>query len=118
MKADILVVDDQPGIRLLLTDLLTNEGHRVSTAKTGKEALDLIYSHTFDLIFIDYKLPVMDGFNVLKQLEEKNRNIPAILMSGMVLPGEETMQLKNVVEVVAKPFNVHHLIEIVRTATG
>ncbi|WP_100009867.1 response regulator [Lentibacillus sediminis] len=117
MEADILVVDDQPGIRLLLKDLLTNEGHRVLTAKTGKEALDLIYSHSFDLIFIDYKLPGLDGFNVLKKLEGKNRNIPAILMSGMVLPGEETMQLKNVIAVIAKPFNVYNIVEIVRSAT-
>src|SRR5690625_527709 len=61
MQKEILVVDDQPGIRLLLTDIFENDGYKVNTAETGQEALDKIYKNFFDLIILDYKLPILDG---------------------------------------------------------
>ncbi len=107
MRRKILIVDDEVGIRLLLEDLLESEGYEVVTAQTGKEALNMIELHTFDLIMIDYKLPVMDGIEVVKQLNKENKTISTILMSGLAENiKDETEGLPNLIKVLSKPFNV------------
>ncbi|WP_404455911.1 response regulator [Virgibacillus necropolis] len=114
MRKHILVVDDQPGIRFLLDEVFTNEGYQVTTANTGKEALDHIHTSTFDLIMLDYKLPIMDGIQVLHQMESEKIILPAILMSGLA---EEAMQEAEsctlVKQVMAKPFNIMEVCDIV-----
>ncbi|HLR09222.1 MAG TPA: response regulator [Bacillota bacterium] len=116
MNKEILVVDDQPGIQLLLKDVLINEGYNVTTAKTGQEALDHLYRHPFDLIILDYRLPVIDGAQVLKQLEMDGIHIPSILMSGLIEGLEIDMKsYRFVKEVVAKPFNVLEFCEMVKS---
>lgn len=115
MKKHILVVDDQPGIRFLLEEVFTNEGYQVTTANTGKEALNQVHASTFDLIMMDYKLPIMDGVHVLRQLEENEIIIPVILMSG--LPdeikedGRSSLLLKHILP---KPFNIVEVCNIVK----
>lgn len=107
MKRKILIVDDEIGIRLLLEDLLSSEQYEVQTAETGKEALDLVKIHNFDLLLIDYKLPIMDGIEVIKQIEKENIVLDTIVMSGLVENiQEDTYALKNVKKVLSKPFDV------------
>ncbi|MFZ3578610.1 response regulator [Virgibacillus sp. DJP39] len=114
MKKHILVVDDQPGIRFLLDEVFTNEGYQVSTANTGKEALDNIHTEKFDLVIMDYKLPIMDGLQVVKQLERENLMIPAILMSGLAeILAKEADSCPLVKHVLAKPFNIQEVCNIV-----
>jgi two-component system response regulator (stage 0 sporulation protein F) len=115
MQKKILVVEDQPGIRLLLTDILEGEGYGVTTAATGKEAFNEIGKTTFDLLILDYKLPVLTGVEVLNKLEREHIYIPAILMSGMVeemRPEEKTHSL--IRGVLAKPFDVKAISDMVR----
>ncbi|WP_188456877.1 response regulator [Virgibacillus oceani] len=115
MKKEILVVDDQPGIRLLLHEIFTSEGYKVTTAKTGKEALDKIHNNPFDLIMLDYKLPIIDGSQVLHQMEQEEIAIPAILMSGLA---EDIIREKDkfsiVKEILAKPFNILDVCTLVK----
>ncbi|GAA0436201.1 sporulation initiation phosphotransferase Spo0F [Lentibacillus halophilus] len=107
---DILVVDDQPGVRLLLKEMFTNEGYCVTTAETGKEALDSLYARSFDLLMLDYKLPVVDGVQVLEQLERDRMHIPSIIMSGMIEDIEKVSeQFSMVKEVIGKPFDVENV---------
>jgi len=107
-KKGILVVDDQPGIRLLLTDILENEGYLVKTATNGKEALLILEeSKDLDLIILDYKLPIIDGREVLQTIEEKNIQIPAIIISGLAEDMvEEAENYPFVKLIVQKPFNI------------
>ncbi|MFC2948931.1 response regulator [Virgibacillus sediminis] len=116
MEKEILVVDDQPGIRLLLEDLLTNEGYQVTTGKTGKEAWDLICSHTFALAILDYKLPFLDGAEILEKLKQREEDLPVILISGMteMLP-QEVIRQHHVKAVLGKPFNINDLLGQVQT---
>lgn len=110
MEKEILVVDDQPGIRLLLEDVFTNDGYHVTTAETGKEALDQLKNGTVDLLLVDYHLPIVHGLEILQWLEQKEMKTPTIIMSG--LAEEVTTQSKqfaNVKEVVAKPFNIQDI---------
>lgn len=110
MTKKILVVDDQPGIRLLLQEAFTDGGYDVTTSETGKEALDRMYAESFDLVILDYKLPVMDGSQVLKHLEHNQMFIPAIVMSGLAEDYKEELQQFTVIkEVFAKPFNIQEV---------
>ncbi|RLL42870.1 response regulator [Oceanobacillus piezotolerans] len=111
----ILIVDDQPGIRLLLTDILENEGYLVQTASTGKEAMEELYKQTLDLILLDYRLPVLDGSEVLKKMEEEHMDIPAIVISGMI---ENITSEGNIYShtkaVIGKPFDVLELSGLIK----
>ncbi len=119
MKKEILVVDDQPGIRLLLQEIFTNEGYHVTLANTGKEALDILYKNSFDLLMLDYKLPVVDGVQVIKQLELNKVEIPVILMSGLTEEVvEESQKYKLVKKVLAKPFNVQDVSDFTKSLIG
>ena len=115
MEEEILVVDDQPGIRLLLTDILTNAGYVITTASTGKEALDQLQEKRFALIMLDYKLPIIDGMQVIQKIEKQNIRIPAIVMSGLAEKIET--DIKNyplVKELLAKPFNIQEIPEMIK----
>ncbi|RKQ31554.1 response regulator [Oceanobacillus halophilus] len=115
VKRQILIVDDQVGIRLLLTDVLENEGYQVEEATTGKQALEKLHKANFDLIILDYKIPVMDGAQVLREMEEENVEVPAILMSGLAENlGAEVSKFKLVKKMIAKPFNINEFVEEVR----
>ncbi|APC50327.1 response regulator [Virgibacillus halodenitrificans] len=114
MARRILIVDDQPGIRMLLTDVLTDQGYEVITAQTGTEALEKISMENLNLIILDYQLPLLSGKEVLHKLEEEQYEIPAILMSGLV----ENIKRKEIKyqylkEVLGKPFSIHKVIELV-----
>ncbi|MFD1036880.1 response regulator [Virgibacillus byunsanensis] len=115
MEKEILVVDDQPGIRLLLQEIFTNEGYKVTTAITGREALDKLYNKPYDLLILDYKLPIMDGGKVLQQLEAANIDIPAILMSGLAEDMIKEYQGSLVKGILAKPFNVQYVCDLVKS---
>lgn len=116
MAKKILVVDDQPGIRMLLTDILENEGYFVVAATTGQQALDEIISKPYDLVILDYKLPVIDGSQVLKEIETRGILLPAILISGLAEDiAKEAESYSFVKKVLAKPFNVKDISKIVKT---
>ncbi|UJL46006.1 response regulator [Virgibacillus sp. NKC19-16] len=119
MQKKILVVDDQAGIRLLLTDLFTSKGYHVTTATTGKEALDIINTNPFHLIIVDYRLPIFNGTEILDQLHQNEREIPAFLMSGFEESiREEAAQYSQVKAVLTKPFDVEEMVELVKSVIG
>jgi len=112
----ILVVDDQPGIRLLLEEMFIQSGYDVLTAKTGREALDKIYAHSFDLVIIDYKLPILDGIEVIKHLEQHNFTIPFIVMSGLTeYLSNKRHKYSFIKKVVPKPFDVQKMSALVQS---
>ena len=115
MEKEILIVDDQPGIRMLLTDILANEGYQVSTAKNGKEALDKIYANKYNLIILDYKLPIIDGVEVLQKMKQNKVEIPTIIISGLVEEVSKESSNNNLIKkVIAKPFNVKDIQQSVK----
>ncbi|GGA64108.1 response regulator [Ornithinibacillus halotolerans] len=115
MNQNILIVDDEIGIRLLLEDLLESEGFSILTAKNGQEALDIISKNAIDLMIIDYKLPKVDGIEVLMQLAHENKQIDTIVMSGLVENiQEEITELANVKKILSKPFDVLEVRDYVK----
>lgn len=111
----ILVVDDQAGIRLLLNDVLANEGYNVTTASTGKEAVEMMEENRFDLVILDYNLPVMNAEKVMEEMEKLKIQIPVILVTGLGKAENELERLKFVQKVMLKPFNIQDIRQEVHT---
>ncbi|HLR81334.1 MAG TPA: response regulator [Bacillota bacterium] len=112
----ILIADDEQGICLLLQELLETNGYETVTVQTGKEALDALKADSYALLIIDYKLPVLDGVEVLEQLnQEGSFTTPVIIMSGLV--EQIDGRIKNmpfVKDVLAKPFNIGDLLSLIQ----
>ena len=118
MTGEILIVDDQPGIRLLLTDILANDGYKVTTASNGKEAIEKLQEEPYALILLDYKLPIIDGVQVLEQIEKENIIIPVIVMSGLTEKIEKEVKKWPFVKMLlAKPFNIQEISTAVQEIT-
>ena len=80
--ANILVVDDEKGIREQLDGILRDEGYAVGTAGSGEEALAAVSRELFDLILLDVWLPGMDGIDTLRQLRGGGHQTPVVALSG------------------------------------
>ncbi len=81
-RAHVLVVDDEPGIRGLLGDILGDEGFSVSTAASGEDALEALAAELFDVVLLDVWLPGMDGIEVLRQMRAGGHRVPVVVISG------------------------------------
>lgn len=84
-RASILVVDDDPVNRSMLTASLQASGHQVTTAEGGSQALDLVRAEGFDVILLDVLMPRMDGYQVLERLKEdpRLRHIPVVMVTAL-----------------------------------
>ena len=110
----VLIVDDQSGIRRLLTEYFKHEGWRPVEATNGQEALDLLPENP-DVILLDIKMPVMDGIDCLTRLRQSHPDLPVIVMTAY---GElEVMQQAEDLGIsakVLKPFDVVALRDMVQ----
>lgn len=78
----ILLVDDDKSVLQLLERLLSNQNFVIKTETKGQRALDLIASDDIDLLIVDYKMPTMDGFTLLKQARSLVPELQTIMLSG------------------------------------
>lgn len=80
----ILVVDDEEDFRNLMTFWLQSKGYSVITSSDGKAAVDLVREKAPDIIFMDLRMPVMDGLEAIKNIREFNKEVPVIIISAYV----------------------------------
>ena len=87
MPEKILVVDDDPDMRDAITIILESRGYQIVTAQDGVEALANLKAEKPDLMMLDLLMPKMDGFAVLKELQDarwsKYREIPILILSSV-----------------------------------
>jgi adenylate cyclase len=81
----VLVVDDDPVNRALLTRFLEQDGYRVDTAADGRQALERLQAEPFDLVLLDVVMPNMDGYEVLTQMQrdEVLRHVPVVMITAL-----------------------------------
>jgi CheY-like chemotaxis protein len=84
-RASVLVVDDDPINRTLLSRDLERQGHSVVTAEDGHRALAALRAESFDLVLLDVLMPELDGYETLSQIErdERLRHVPVIMVSAL-----------------------------------
>ncbi|NQS88939.1 response regulator [Patescibacteria group bacterium] len=101
----ILLVDDHENTRILLTELLTGMGYRISEAKDGKEAMKLVEIGPIDLVMTDLKMPEMDGIELTRAIRRIKPNLPIIVYSAYRFIDTAPVALKaGANEYLAKPF--------------
>lgn|GEM_PF-81335 len=118
-QATILVIDDQPGIRRLLTEVLQDEGYNVITAANGYEGIQVAAEIKPNVILMDMKMPGMDGIETLKELKRQGQGDRVIMMTAygeldMVNEAKEA----GMSEYITKPFDIILLCRIIEDHIG
>jgi two-component system cell cycle response regulator DivK len=86
----ILIVDDEEYNWLLIKDLLEDFQVNVVWARVGQEAIDIVSSGgKIDLILMDMKMPILDGFDTTKEIKKINSDIPVIAQTAFCMPEEK-----------------------------
>lgn len=115
-KPNLLVVDDQKGVRHLLYEAFVHEGYEVRMAENGMAALEMVSRQLPDLILLDMKMPLMGGFETLKELKKNHYEIKVIMMTACddtsVLDEAKSQGVKHYI---VKPFDIIEIRELVKT---
>ncbi|GAF81173.1 unnamed protein product, partial [marine sediment metagenome] len=111
-----LIVDDDPGTCTTLKNILLKKGYRISIAHDGEKALTMAQEKTHDIIFIDLKLPTINGLEVYLKIKEIDPKLVAIMMTGyrqeMTDLVEEALN-NNAYACIYKPLDIEKLLMLV-----
>ncbi len=111
----LLVVEDHPANRIVLTRQLEKIGHRVTLAQNGTEALDQLAKRHFDAVFMDCQMPIMDGYQTTREIRAGKvspevASIPIIAITAHALPHDRARCLEaGMTDYVSKPAQMHDL---------
>jgi CheY-like chemotaxis protein len=116
-RGRILIIDDAPLVRDALREYLATQGYTVETVSNGAEALTTVRGARPDLVLLDFRMPGMDGVEVLRRLHEIVVDLPVIMITADVemAEGRSTRRL-GAFDCVAKPFDLDRLGRVVEAA--
>jgi two-component system alkaline phosphatase synthesis response regulator PhoP len=107
----VLVVEDEPGLRLTLSDRLVSEGYAVQTADDGAVGLERAMREPYDLIVLDVMLPRMNGFDVCRELRQRGVTTPILMLTARGQVVDKVVGLKlGADDYLAKPFETIELM--------
>ncbi len=113
----ILVVDDEQGMRELLTVLLEHQGYRVITASDGEQALELIAHQSPDLVISDVRMPKMDGIGLLTGIRKTDPQLPVIMVTAYASMDSTIQAMRlGAHDYVTKPFRIDEIRLVVEKA--
>lgn len=111
----VLVVDDEPGIRSTVAEMLSLEGYAVDEAANGEEALAVVKRRRPDLVLLDLRMPVLDGWGFVAALRTRGVSVPIVVMTA----ARDTQRWAEQIAArgtLAKPFGYDDLIAAVERA--
>ncbi|HXP63948.1 MAG TPA: response regulator [Steroidobacteraceae bacterium] len=115
LQPHILVIDDDPQIRSLLHEYLSENGLRVSAASTGKQMSQILADEPIDLIILDLRLAGEDGMAIARSLREQSA-IPIVMLTGVRDEADRVMGLElGADDYLTKPFSPRELLARIRT---
>lgn len=107
---DILLVEDNEINQLVAKDILTNLNLNVDIAENGLVAVSMAKNKSYDLIFMDLQMPIMDGFEASRKIREFDLNIPIVALSAAAMENDKKMTLEaGMNEHLSKPINIEEL---------
>lgn len=107
----LLLVEDEPGLVLTLTDRLTREGYSVESSADGESGLERATRESFDLILLDVMLPRLGGFDVLRELRRRGVETPVVMLTARGQVVDKVVGLKlGADDYVTKPFEMAELV--------
>lgn len=114
-KLRVLVVDDEPTLRLGFAYALSNRNTLVETASNGRTALERINAEPFDIMILDLRMPEIDGTSVIEELRATGNRIPVILCSAALSPTVALRAIRDrVVDFLLKPVRPVDLRQAIR----
>jgi len=117
MKIKVLVVDDLRSIRLTLGGILEDEGYNVVLAENGYQAIEAAKQTTFDLIFMDIKMPGINGVQTFREIKKINPEAVVIMMTAYSVEDLVREALgEGAYAVVYKPFDIEKIVSIIESA--
>ncbi len=113
----ILVCDDSPVERMALAHFLRRAGYRVDEVEDGASALEHLKNREVDLVMLDLEMPGLDGFDVLRHLQNNRRGLPVILLTGMTVekiqPQISALPAHALPPMFLKPVDPNSLLDVV-----
>jgi two-component system, OmpR family, response regulator len=107
----ILIVDDEPGVRDLLEDALSNAGYQVQSATNGADGLDQLRRRSADLCIVDINMPTMNGFEFLEKLRAHDTKTPVLMLTARDSDVDVEHGLRvGADDYVRKPFSLEELL--------
>jgi DNA-binding NtrC family response regulator len=117
IKARILVVDDEQRFRESISRVLESEGHIVSTASDGSDALRQLADKEFDVVLLDLKMPGMSGQDVYGEIQWRGYDVETICLTGNTAIEEATRLLQyGIFDYLLKPASVAEILHSVKCA--
>ena len=114
----ILIVDDEKSIRFALKDIIEFEGHEVALAADGKEGLEMALANSYDVIFSDIKMPVMDGVEMLERIVENGIDTAVVMISGHgTIDTAVDCIKKGAFDFIQKPLDLNRILITLKNAT-
>jgi CheY-like chemotaxis protein len=110
----ILVVDDEPMVRFLLTRFLEEEGHTVDEAADGIDALEHLNQRPYDLLITDVHMPRMSGIDLVRSLRRRGNSIPLIVMDSYPDLFVESDVGAEAFALLAKPFDLSEVRRVLQ----
>lgn len=113
--AHILVVDDEPMVGQFFMDGLNKNGYHIMATVSGLEAIDLVATSHFDLIFLDLIMPVLDGCEIFKRIRKVDEHVPIAIITGY----PDSDQMKKILDlgpilVLKKPLHMEDVIKTIQ----
>jgi CheY-like chemotaxis protein len=109
----ILVVDDEPVLADAYKQYFEHFGYKVTVAYDGQTALDLYEMHSMDALITDFRMPRMNGQELLTRIRQRKPTLPAIMVSAF--PGDFRQPEDDRTKVFAKPTRLHTLAKCIKT---
>ena len=114
----ILVVDDEPHIREVLQQLLETDGYETRTAESGFSALSLLRDFSPHIVFLDIRMPEMDGIQCLRHIKETDTMAEVVMISGFATIDMARRSLEiGAFDYIGKPLSFDHIRDVIRRIT-
>jgi two-component system alkaline phosphatase synthesis response regulator PhoP len=111
MSSRILLVEDEPGLVMTLSDMLTLEGHEVEAATDGVAGLEKALSGAFDLVILDVMLPGKNGFDICRDLRQQGKDVAVLMLPAKSSVTDRVVGLRlGADDYLAKPFDPAELL--------
>ena len=113
-KGSILIVDDEPNMRVTLGDILREEGYEVATADTGERAVEMCHKHAYDVVLMDVRMPGISGVEAFREIRREQVGAKVILMTAYSVDQLKRAALdEGAIAFLPKPLNVESVLKLI-----
>jgi CheY-like chemotaxis protein len=111
----LLLIDDEHIFLDVLKKILIRTGAEVTSVSSGLESVEIFRKNKFDIVFLDYMLPGMNGSEIISELKKINNEIPVIFLSGKSELDSQSAEKLGAAGILKKPVGIYEVYEIIRS---